>query len=319
MDQLVEPVPSKQSSASAGTTDPQDDDVEEQGITRCICGMNGPSSVPSPSPPSSFTLLSTEDDAEGGEFMVQCETCNVWQHGLCMGFESEAQLAAAADYYCEQCKPERHQDLLKSVSFLCSYRQPLDPTFSRRLAKKGRESSTHSRNTTSRLSRSHSPSHLSKPPKRRNTMNSRDAAFAEDFNEVIKATAAEAAAATDPQKPGVNGCISGPSEVPDDDSNGRKKRKRGEDDGCVHPANPTSNYSSYYSVASPRSVPDRHRVPRMVLMQSLALHPKSYHHPPNAPQVENREIHAIDEGVHARSSLRITMPSFPSRVTKVCV
>lgn len=69
-------------------------------------------------------------------------------------------------------------------------------------------------------------------------MNSRDAAFAEDFNEIIKATAAEAAAATDPPKPGVNGCTSGPSEVPDDDSNSRKKRKRGEDDGCVQPSAP---------------------------------------------------------------------------------
>ncbi|KAF8556366.1 hypothetical protein OG21DRAFT_1506641 [Imleria badia] len=192
-DPLLEPVPSKHSSASAGTAEPHDDDAEEQGITRCVCGMN-------------------EDDAEGGEFMVQCETCNVWQHSLCMGFETEAQLAAIADYYCEQCKPERHQDLLK------------------RLAKKARESSTHSRNTTSRLSRSHSPTHLLKPPKRRNTMNSRDAAFDESLKELIEATAAEAAATTDPPKPSVNGCTSGQSEAPDDDSNGRKKRKRGEDD-----------------------------------------------------------------------------------------
>ena len=63
-------------------------------------------------------------------------------------------------------------------------------------------------------------------------MNSRDAAFADDLSEVIKATAAEAAAATEPSKP-VNGCINGLNEVPDDDSNGRKKRKRGEDDECV--------------------------------------------------------------------------------------
>lgn len=117
IDQLVESVPSKHSSTSAGTAEPQDDDTEEQGITRCVCGMNGPSPLPPPSPAPSSLILSPEDDAEGGEFMVQCEICNVWQHGLCMGFESEAQLAAAADYYCEQCKPERHQDLLKFVPF----------------------------------------------------------------------------------------------------------------------------------------------------------------------------------------------------------
>ena len=118
LDQIPDPPPSKLSSDSADSAELQDDDAEEQGITRCVCGMNGPSQPPSPGPPSSSAIPSTEEDADGGEFMVQCETCNVWQHGLCMGFESEAQLAAAADYYCEQCKPERHQDLLKSVSFL---------------------------------------------------------------------------------------------------------------------------------------------------------------------------------------------------------
>ncbi|KAF9241624.1 hypothetical protein BU15DRAFT_44726 [Melanogaster broomeanus] len=193
-DHLMESISTKlPNSASAGTAEPQEEDVEEQGVTRCICGMN-------------------EDDAEGGEFMVQCETCNVWQHGLCMGFESEAQLAAAADYYCEECKPERHQELFK------------------RMAKKARESSTHSRNTTSRLSRSHSPSHLLKPPKRRNTMNSRDAAFDESLKEIIEATAAEAAAATGPPGTGVNGSVNGHGEAHEDDSSGRKKRKRGEDD-----------------------------------------------------------------------------------------
>ncbi|KAF8134646.1 hypothetical protein EV363DRAFT_903069 [Boletus edulis] len=198
VDQLVEPAPSKQSSASVCTAEPQDDEAEEQGITRCVCGKN-------------------DDDAEYGEFMVQCEKCNVWQHGPCMGFESEALLLVLADYYCEQCKPENHQDLIKRWARL----------------RRARESSTHSRNAPSRHSRSHSPSHLLKPPKRRNTMNSRDAAFDESLKEIIEATAAEAAASTDPPKPVVDGCINGQSsqsEVPEDDSNGRKKRKRGEDD-----------------------------------------------------------------------------------------
>jgi hypothetical protein len=44
--------------------------------------------------------------------MVQCETCKVWQHGLCMGYESEDQLHDD-DYYCEKCRPEQHTDLLK--------------------------------------------------------------------------------------------------------------------------------------------------------------------------------------------------------------
>lgn len=41
-DQLIESASNKLSNSNAeGTADPQDDDPEEQGITRCICGQNG--------------------------------------------------------------------------------------------------------------------------------------------------------------------------------------------------------------------------------------------------------------------------------------
>lgn len=190
-------------SSTSGTTDPQEEDVEEQGVTRCICGMN-------------------EEDADGGEFMVQCETCNVWQHGLCMGFKSEEELQD--DYHCEKCQPERHQELFK------------------RLAKKARHSSTHSHNTTSRLSRSHSPTHMLKPSKRRNTMNSRDAAFDESLKEIMEATAAEAAAATESQNTSANTNVNSHPETHDDDSTSRKKRKRGEED--CHPKKRTRSASS---------------------------------------------------------------------------
>lgn len=53
--------------------------------------------------------------------MVQCETCKVWQHGLCMGYESEDQVHDA-DYYCEECRPELHGELLKYV--LCCTSSP---------------------------------------------------------------------------------------------------------------------------------------------------------------------------------------------------
>lgn len=147
-------------------------------------------------------------------------------------------------------------------------------------------------------------------------MNSRDAAFDESLKEIIEATAAEAAAVTDPPKPAVNGCTSGQSEVPDDDSNGRKKRKRGEDDACVHPATSRSNCSLHGSAVSPRSVPDRRRVSLIGLMQPPALYRKNHHRPRNVLQGGN---HAIDEGVHARPSLCSTMLSFPLKARKVCV
>lgn len=62
---------------------------------------------------------STEDGPDAGEFMVQCEMCKVWQHGLCMGYNSEDQLDE--DYYCEECKPELHVQLLKYVPFTSSH------------------------------------------------------------------------------------------------------------------------------------------------------------------------------------------------------
>ncbi|KAF9033311.1 hypothetical protein BDZ89DRAFT_1063055 [Hymenopellis radicata] len=165
------------------------DEDEEQSVTRCVCG-------------------STEDDPDAGEFMVQCETCKVWQHGLCMGYESEDQLQFD-DYYCELCKPELHADLFK------------------RLSRKVRQSSTTSHHTVAagnRMSRSHSPSHSrQQASKRRNTMNSRDAAFDENLKEILESTAHEADGTHD-------------SKVDNDDEDmepaptGRRKRKRADDD-----------------------------------------------------------------------------------------
>jgi len=63
-------------------------------------------------------------------------------------------------------------------------------------------------------------------------MNSRDAAFDESLKEIIEATAAEAAAATEPHPVQPNGSVNnGQVETHEDpDSSSRKKRKRAEDD-----------------------------------------------------------------------------------------
>lgn len=149
-------------------------------------------------------------------------------------------------------------------------------------------------------------------------MNSRDAAFAEDLNEVIKATAAEAATVPDPLKSATNGCTSGPNEIPDDESSSRKKRKRAEDEECVQRAK-HFDPRSHYSTALPRSVLDRHRVPRMLLMHLLVLHLKRHHRLPSALQVRNRETHAADAVVHARPPLPTMMLLHPSKARRVCV
>ncbi|OAX37489.1 WD40 repeat-like protein [Rhizopogon vinicolor AM-OR11-026] len=128
----------KELEAEESLMDVDNVDEDDHLITRCICGQN-------------------EEDADTGKFMVQCEICYVWQHGMCMGYQHEADLQD--EYHCEKCKPEHHQELLK------------------RFAEKTRQSSENSHHIVqaSRLSRPDSPTHLL----RRTTMNSCDVALGE--------------------------------------------------------------------------------------------------------------------------------------------
>lgn len=48
--------------------------------------------------------------------MIQCETCKCWQHCVCMGMHTEEDCPDV--YYCEQCKPELHIPLLRSLGLL---------------------------------------------------------------------------------------------------------------------------------------------------------------------------------------------------------
>lgn len=183
-----------------------------------------------------------EEPEVAGEFMAQCEMCKAWQHGQCMGFENIE--ALPQHYYCEQCRPDLYVELLKCVcsSFLNDCL--MDGVVCRKHAKKIRHPSVNSHHTTtagrhaSRSSRSRSPVHHPKPTKRRNTMNSRDAAYEESFQALIEATAAEAAAAAQESKPtlpisfssneDVNGHVD--AEHESESVSGRRKRKRSEDD-----------------------------------------------------------------------------------------
>lgn len=48
--------------------------------------------------------------------MIQCETCKCWQHCSCMGMHTEDECPDL--YYCEQCRPENHVDLLRALGTL---------------------------------------------------------------------------------------------------------------------------------------------------------------------------------------------------------
>lgn len=58
-------------------------------------------------------VLINADEEDMGNFMIQCEQCSVWQHGVCMGVANVDE--SPEHYYCEQCKPENHAALLRYV------------------------------------------------------------------------------------------------------------------------------------------------------------------------------------------------------------
>ncbi|KAI0785676.1 hypothetical protein C8Q75DRAFT_809268 [Abortiporus biennis] len=188
-----------ESVAGDGSADPQEE--EEQGITRCICEGT------------------MEEDADAGEYMAMCEICHTWQHGPCMGYNSIEEIPNS--YFCERCKPEMYPELLKKY------------------AKRARQASATSHHTVTavanaRSSRSHSPNQ-SKSTKRRNTMNSRDARYEEEYLAALQVSAAEAAA----HEAEVNGgekeieSVITQAEPEDPDPPApvnKKKRKRLEDD-----------------------------------------------------------------------------------------
>jgi hypothetical protein len=51
-----------------------------------------------------------------GNFFVQCDSCQVWQHGGCMGLTDESMLPE--QYYCELCRPEFHRVVVERNGYV---------------------------------------------------------------------------------------------------------------------------------------------------------------------------------------------------------
>ncbi|ELU42716.1 PHD domain-containing protein [Rhizoctonia solani AG-1 IA] len=87
---------------------PRDDyEDSEDEVTRCVCGSG----------------VYVE---EVGDFMIQCEQCYVWQHGLCVGLMRVED--SPEHYYCEKCRPENHAALLSMVTTITIHDQIRDLT-----------------------------------------------------------------------------------------------------------------------------------------------------------------------------------------------
>jgi len=82
---------------------------------RCVCGQtdySGPPFGPGLGKKSAQRLLhlptpyNVETLRETSNLFIQCDTCQAWQHGGCVGIFSNA--AAPDEYFCELCRSDRH-------------------------------------------------------------------------------------------------------------------------------------------------------------------------------------------------------------------
>ena len=78
------------------TPGPSEEGGEDEEIIRCICGE-----------------YEEEEDVERD--MICCDRCSAWQHNDCMGL-AFPKGEEPDQYYCEQCKPEIHKDLLDRMA-----------------------------------------------------------------------------------------------------------------------------------------------------------------------------------------------------------
>ncbi|CAK9784250.1 hypothetical protein CC85DRAFT_310108 [Cutaneotrichosporon oleaginosum] len=249
------------------------DDGDDSGeITRCVCKR--------------------EEDID--VMMIQCDKCNVWQHGACVGIWGDDE--APDEYFCEECKPELHgplkkwmrhcgrnpanfvppepEDLLKLYHATDKHPpsqskrwatelppQPKPPSRShrkkeddddRRSSRKSVAAEKTARPPSSKdaardrrrgrrqstdLSLSGSPPRHE--PKKRSTMNSRDAAYEEAVKAALEASRREASGEKEEQ-PAVE---ERKRRRPDNDEGeqqeakkGKKKEKKDEEDGETTPA-----------------------------------------------------------------------------------
>ncbi|MCJ1400579.1 hypothetical protein MMC11_003785 [Xylographa trunciseda] len=88
--------PPKASKQVSTPSEEEEEEKEETAIIRCICGY----------------VVEDEDDERT---MVICDSCSAWQHNICMGISEDPE-DLPEQYFCEQCKPEDHKELLDAIA-----------------------------------------------------------------------------------------------------------------------------------------------------------------------------------------------------------
>ena len=97
---------------SAAMIDDHDENEEEE--TRCICGQLEYPGLPVTSSDSRKDKTQDDSNAVSGEdntgWFIQCDSCQIWQHGGCVGILDESQ--SPEKYFCEQCRKDLHKILI---------------------------------------------------------------------------------------------------------------------------------------------------------------------------------------------------------------
>ncbi|KAM0290548.1 hypothetical protein ACHAO9_004906 [Fusarium lateritium] len=99
----------------------EEGDEEDKEIVRCICN-----SEDFPSLAQEAKLHYRVGDIVDADFeglSVQCDSCQVWQHGGCIGILDEGQ--SPMEYFCEECRPELHEKHVVSDGQKCSEYLPI--------------------------------------------------------------------------------------------------------------------------------------------------------------------------------------------------
>lgn len=98
------------------TVEVEDELIEEEEVTRCVCGQleypgppveAGESQKAKDGGPQASGGGSGSHADDGGSLFIQCDICKVWQHGGCVGIMNEA--TSPEEYFCEQCRKDLHQ------------------------------------------------------------------------------------------------------------------------------------------------------------------------------------------------------------------
>ncbi|KAK7734728.1 Histone deacetylase complex subunit [Cytospora paraplurivora] len=182
-EQRSRPLPNHDTIEMAG--EPEEIPEEDDGAVRCVCGYDD---YPGPPPMEEDKkialkdsidvepLLPTDINDDVAGLFVQCDVCNVWQHGACVGIMSEE--TTPDEYFCEDCRKDLHRIYIASNGQRYSRYLPLLPP--RRDSSTRSESPRGKDGKDGRETRSGRQSSITQTSKRRSTMNSRDAAYDEE-------------------------------------------------------------------------------------------------------------------------------------------